>query len=363
MESRNVHVNCLKIQFGSNTKMPTDKEIFAFFRKREWAPESLLAMFREPREYSVYVKFQSEDLMKSALLQCPPSDTFNYDNGETAQVTFATARGDFRYVRLFGLPIEVDEKHVAAVLSKYGKIHQMVRERFGPNTGYPILNGVRGAHMEIATVIPPQLHVQHIQVRVFYEGMQSKCFVCGSPEHVKANCPKRVSVSNRLRQNETGLTSYADALLGMPVSQKPSTSGVQDRLTVKESDSHGEASTADAFVTPSKEVAATAISAAGSTSQQELTAESTSSSTMEAPIATGVVLAPQTTLGPVKSIESDMEIINDDQGKITTKKRGRPSRKDGARKPNGSDSPEPEAAKFRLLEKQSQRTRGRTKSK
>lgn len=234
MESRNVHTNCVKVQFGQKTKMPTDKEVFAFFRKREWTPESLCAMFREPREYSVYVKFQSEDLMKAALLKCPPSDTFVYDNGETTQVSFATARGDFRYVRLFGLPVEVDEKHVATVLSKYGKIHHMNRERYGPDTGYPILNGVRGAHMEISTAIPPQLHVQHFQVRVFYEGMQNKCFACGSPDHVKANCPKRSSVSNRLNQNTTASTSYAGAVMGLAVSQKPPTSDERTKSTKEE---------------------------------------------------------------------------------------------------------------------------------
>lgn len=198
MELRNVHINSIRIQFGSESRMPSDKDIFGFFRKRKWEPDMLYAMFREPREYCVYVKFQSEEIMRRELLKLSTSEDFAYDDGSTAPVTFSTAKGDFRYVRLFGLPIEVDDKHVASALSKYGKIHQLVRERYGAESGYPILNGVRGAHMEMSTAVPSQLRVLHFQVRVFYEGMQTKCFACGSPEHVKQNCPKRQTVNDRL---------------------------------------------------------------------------------------------------------------------------------------------------------------------
>lgn len=211
MELRNIHANCLKLKFSAKSKMPSDKEIFAFFRKRSWKPDMLNAMFREPREYSVYVKFQCEEVMKAELLKCPTTDTFNYDNGECTPVTFSTARGDFKYIRIIGLPIEVEDKNVASVLSKYGKIHQLLRERYGPDTGYPILNGVRGAYMEIEEAIPSQLHIQRFQARIVYEGMQAKCFVCNSPDHMKQNCPKRVSVNGRLKQDNG---SYAGIVAG-----------------------------------------------------------------------------------------------------------------------------------------------------
>lgn len=211
MELRNIHANCLKLKFSAKSKMPSDKEIFAFFRKRSWKPDMLNAMFREPREYCVYVKFQCEEVMKAELLKCPTTDTFNYDNGECTPVTFSTARGDFKYIRIIGLPIEVEDKNVASVLSKYGKIHQLLRERYGPDTGYPIMNGVRGAYMEIEEAIPSQLHIQRFQARIVYEGMQAKCFVCNSPDHMKQNCPKRASVNGRLKQDNG---SYAGIVAG-----------------------------------------------------------------------------------------------------------------------------------------------------
>lgn len=209
MELRNVHANSLKIHFGSKSKMPSDKEIFSFFRKRKWEPDMLCAMFREPREFCVYVKFQSEEIMRAALMKCATSENFSYDDGNVTPVTFSTAKGDFRYVRIFTLPIEVEDKHVASALSKYGKVHQLVREKYGADTGYPILNGVRGVHMEMSTAVPPQVRVQHFQARVFYEGMQSKCFACGSPDHVKQNCPKRQTVNDRLKQARGDQASFA----------------------------------------------------------------------------------------------------------------------------------------------------------
>lgn len=216
MDGKNVHTNCLIVQFEPASKPPSDKEIFDFFRKRTWTAETLSAMFRAPREHCVYVKFRSEEEMKKALLMCPTNDTFLYENGSEVNVSFATAKGSYRYVRVFGLPIEVDSKHVATVLSKYGKVHHIVRERYNPDTGYPILNGVRGVQMEISKDIPAQIYIDHFQVRVSYEGMPNRCFVCNAPDHVKADCPKRPPVSGQNKQN-INPKSYVEALIGKKV--------------------------------------------------------------------------------------------------------------------------------------------------
>lgn len=220
METNKVHASCLKVIFGPKTKMPTDREIFGFFRTRNWTCDMLSAMFREPKEYAVYVMFRTEEMMMAELLKCPPSASFVYEGHHETKVTFATARGNFRYVRIFGLPIEVDDKHVAAAMSKYGKIQHMVRERYGADTGYPIMNGVRGVHIEMENEIPAQIYIQHFQAKVFYDGMSSKCFVCGGTDHMKANCPKRTSVNGRLNRN-SGQPTYAGIVLDVKKDEFP----------------------------------------------------------------------------------------------------------------------------------------------
>lgn len=57
--------------------------------------------------------------------------------------------------------------------------------------------------MEVKQDIPATIHVRNFQARVFYEGLQNKCFVCGSTEHLKANCPKRSNISQRLVQDNS----------------------------------------------------------------------------------------------------------------------------------------------------------------
>lgn len=105
---------------------------------------------------------------------------------------------------------------MAAVIVKYGKVHQLTREKYGPDTGFAILNGVRGAHMEISKVIPSQVFIQHFQVRVSYEGMPNRCFFCDSTSHVKAECPKR---SNRSEKPASEAATFADTLSGSNADQ------------------------------------------------------------------------------------------------------------------------------------------------
>lgn len=189
--------NTIKLRFGSHTRNPTNEEVFTFFKEQGWTCDDLSAMYRE--DYSLFVRFQSDALAKTALGKLGTSVEFQYANGTRVQVAVTTANGTFRYVRIFGLPPEVKDEQIVTVLAKYGTIYQLVRERYPAETGFPIWNGIRGAHMEIVSEIPAQLHIQHIKARVFYDGMQSKCFACGALDHLKANCPNRRSVNARLQ--------------------------------------------------------------------------------------------------------------------------------------------------------------------
>lgn len=188
--------NTIKLRFGSHTRNPSNDEVFAFFKEQAWSCDDLSAMYRE--DFSLFIRFQSEARMKNALIKLGPHVEFKYANGDKVQVSVSLANGTFRYVRIFGLPPEVKDEQIAGVLAKYGTIHQMVRERYAVETGFPIWNGIRGVHMEVVSEIPAQLHIQSIRARVYYEGLQHKCFVCGALDHLKAACPKRQSVNARL---------------------------------------------------------------------------------------------------------------------------------------------------------------------
>lgn len=210
MELPRTRVNTMRIQFGRGTTEPKDNEIFSFFKSTLMlACEDLLCMYREQSEFCIYVKFKTEELLQSTLDRLPAAVTFKYHNGVSITVNLSSAISTFKYVRLFNIPPEVEDREIAGVLTKYGKIQRLVREKYPADTGYPIWTSVRGAHMEITTEIPAALHVRNYQVRVFYSGMKNKCFLCGSVEHQKADCPSRQSSNLR-----TGGTSFKDVLAG-----------------------------------------------------------------------------------------------------------------------------------------------------
>lgn len=196
MDAKVVRENTLKLKFGEQSRNPTNAEVFAFFQRQGWNCDILSAMYRE--DFSLFIKFQKEDMLKEALRKLGREVMFEYENGTKIQVTVSASNAMFKYVRVFGLPPEVEDKHIAAVFAKYGSIQQMIRERYPAESGFPIWSGVRGINMEVVQDIPAQVYVQSIKARVFYDGIQHKCYVCGSTEHLKAECPKRRSVNTRL---------------------------------------------------------------------------------------------------------------------------------------------------------------------
>lgn len=46
--------------------------------------------------------------------------------------------------------------------------------------------------MDVQSEIPPQLYICNYRCRVYYTGMQEKCFICKSTDHLKSDCPRRV---------------------------------------------------------------------------------------------------------------------------------------------------------------------------
>lgn len=207
----------IKIHFGAQGQKPTDEEIFNFFKEKKWSAAELSAMYRE--NYCVFVRFQSVILMRRALEKLGPQEKFTYADGKTARVNIFEASGAFKYVRIFGLPPEVEDIHIAEAMGRYGKIHHQVRERFAEDTGFPIWNGVRGLLVEVMLDIPPTLRIQHVEARIYYDGLKNKCFMCGESGHLKAGCPKKIG---KVKNTPGKGSSFADVLVtGTVESQQP----------------------------------------------------------------------------------------------------------------------------------------------
>lgn len=212
-----LRANSLRLRFERGKPEPTDTEIFAFMKgKMGLKSDNLLSMYKDKPEQSVIIKFQTEDGFKEALSRLPGTMEFAYNKYQSTTVQVSAANAVVRYVRIFNLPPEVDDREIWTAFSKYGKVQRTIREKYAESTGFPIWNSVRGVFIELkeGCEIPATVLVRNLRARVYYEGLVNKCFQCGSASHLKAECPNRASVNERLKRDQVDVRSHAPSYSG-----------------------------------------------------------------------------------------------------------------------------------------------------
>lgn len=225
---KKVRVNTLKVAFERGSKEPTDGEMFQFCREQRFKPEEIYSVHKDKELGAIMIKLKTEDLMRATIQAMQPVLSFNYSDGTTSEVTITEADNSFKYVRIFNLPPEIDDKEIHQALSHYGTIRQQVRERYHQDTGFPVFSTVRGLYMEISKELPPQIRIRHFQARIYYDGLVNKCFICRSPDHVKQNCPRKAApvtktpAQGRLYSDVAAAKSLLPAFLNRPSSDADS---------------------------------------------------------------------------------------------------------------------------------------------
>lgn len=209
METR-VRKNTVKLVCSSGSKTPAHLEVLKFtLQHLKVPPADLHSVYRDENENRFYLKFIDEAKFSNFMSGLEEAYTFYYEDGSTTRAHLEMASRIFRYVRVFSLPPEIEDKDIAHVLGQYGTIRQQVRERFAAAHGVSIYTGVRGVHMEVAKEIPPHVYIGHFRARVFYDGLKNKCFLCKGEGHVKAVCPRAVSKDGG-NGSSSGGSSYAN---------------------------------------------------------------------------------------------------------------------------------------------------------
>ena len=124
-----------------------------------------------------------------------------------------------RNVKIHRLPFELPLHHVRGVLSEYGLVEELDREKD------EVFTGVLIAKMEIKNTIPSRINVRGQPAVVVYRGQTRTCFTCGSVNHEDRNCPRR---AKRARPAGTSPQHTPTTnQLNPPVSPVPSPTGNQ----------------------------------------------------------------------------------------------------------------------------------------
>lgn len=212
--ANSVRKNTVKLVFGPSSKVPSHLEVLKFaIGNLKLSAVNIHSIYKDENGGQFYVKLVDEPTFSTFIADSEEQYIFKYDDGSQTSVQVDQACRIFRYVRIFNLPPEIEDREIQYVLGQFGTIRQHVRERFPNEINMNIFTGVRGVHMEISKEIPAHLFVGHFRARIFYEGLKNKCFYCKSEGHEKSNCPKLAAAA----AGDAEKTSSKGTSLGRPV--------------------------------------------------------------------------------------------------------------------------------------------------
>lgn len=202
--------NTVKVRFGDQARSPSDSDMVTFVvRGLGIKPEQVSHLYHDPYEKCIVIKFINETLMKMCLEQHIGEKVFGYSSGQGTKVMVTDGNEEVKYVRLFYIPPEVPDREVAEFMKKFGVVKKIVHEKRSMGSGFNCFSGVRGIYMDVNKEVPPQVYICNYRCRVYYSGMQEKCFICKATDHLKPDCPRRAERSlnprERVREKEESI--------------------------------------------------------------------------------------------------------------------------------------------------------------
>jgi hypothetical protein len=184
--------NTVKVQLQGYCEKPLDLEVIGWMvRDLELKAEDIYGVAQNPSNDGViFIKTFTEDMMYE-IIRKYNGTMFKYSNGSAVRVEMTVATENSRYVRIFGLPFEADDQYIHGFFGQFGTVKRVVREKFPSHCNFDSYSGVRGVHIDLRKDVPPFLYMKGYRVKIHYYGMKEKCHICGSPDHMKNECPKK----------------------------------------------------------------------------------------------------------------------------------------------------------------------------
>jgi Zinc knuckle len=222
--------NTIKVQLPSQNEKPLDAEMLRWvILDLELKDEEIVGVGQNPANDGVmYIKCVSEAKMRE-VIEKYDGTLFKYLNGIAVRVTMTEASENIRYVRIFGLPFEVEDEHIESFFRSFGIVKRLVKEKYPAHYNFHVLSGVRGVYIDLKREIPAFLHMRGVRVKIHYYGMKAKCHICGSLDHMKSECPSkpmpivtptaRLNVESRMQNlNALFKKPFGEAQINVPLS-------------------------------------------------------------------------------------------------------------------------------------------------
>jgi hypothetical protein len=191
----------IKVSFPDGHDKPGNRELLKFAFELGLEGSDIYSIYQEYTEKNraVYIKLKEDALVQDIVGRTFEAN-FKFESGALVRVHISEANGNLKYVRIFNLIPEVDDEHIENVLKEYGTVKKLVREKFPASLEVDIYTGVRGAYMEINKPLPPYMSIGNLRAKFYYQGMTEGCFYCNGTDHVKLNCPKKITPFSRVQQ-------------------------------------------------------------------------------------------------------------------------------------------------------------------
>jgi hypothetical protein len=184
--------NTIKVQLPSQNEKPQDSEVLRWvIVDLGLKDDEIVGLAQNPvNDGVIYIKCVSESKMKEVIDKYDGT-MFKYVSGVAARVTMTEAAENIRYVRIFGLPFEVEDEHIHDFFRSFGTVKRLVKEKYPAHYNFHVLSGVRGVYIDLKKEIPAFLYMRGVRVKIHYYGMKEKCHICGSLDHMRSECPSK----------------------------------------------------------------------------------------------------------------------------------------------------------------------------
>ena len=186
-------LNCADLDFGNPMPRLAMRTVHRYIRSLNVQVEEVMgiAAVFETRNQIVRLTFNSQATCSTFLDKHGGVKTVTLEDREI-NVSIKDSNEEEKYVRIAGLPHEMDLRIIQRRLKDFGKVFDLRWERYHVVEDeflYPVLSSWLICRMVIEKDIPSYLTIGSYRTIVKYHGQKQTCRICDELNHMGRDCP------------------------------------------------------------------------------------------------------------------------------------------------------------------------------